>query len=360
MTTTRPASKEGGGRTKVSEGRVTFYLFERGRSRPSKQHAWSRAARTVSGGPCSIRAMAVCSVRCAKRLGEQRRGAPGRALQGQLYWLLLVQPRVRLAELPLVVVVQGRRAGVPRHVLPHEGRRGERERESGEAVRGDPTFVRQKCPTDAPVHIGMLAWDPPLPGHPCGQYELAQSTSASPDICSLRAKSLGLTSTMSSWASDLLGHAGRALEAVSTATAKKDEPTSDHIRRCGRCLVAGDSLVESSPHTLSASGPGRTHYAQTLRIHDTPNAPSVVPTAHTDTPSRHRQTWSPKTSPTTILFLIEERRACPTLTRGAASHSPTRRASARAPAPSTSSCQSPRASPLPRAPSPARAVCAAL
>ena len=48
----------------------------------------------------------------------------------------------------------------------------------------------------------------------------------SPDICSLRAKSLGLTSTMSSWASDLLGHAGRALEAVSTATAKKDEPKS--------------------------------------------------------------------------------------------------------------------------------------
>ena len=45
----------------------------------------------------------------------------------------------------------------------------ERERESGEAVRGDPTFVRQKCPTDAPVHIGMLAWDPPLPGHPFEQ-----------------------------------------------------------------------------------------------------------------------------------------------------------------------------------------------
>ena len=137
MTRTRPASKEGGGRTKVSEGRVTFYLLERGRSRPSKQHAWSRAARTVSGGPCSIRAMAVCSVRCAKRLGEQRRGAPGRALQGQLYWLLLVQPRVRLAELPLVVVVQGRRAGVPRHVLPHEGRRVERERERGGERRPD-------------------------------------------------------------------------------------------------------------------------------------------------------------------------------------------------------------------------------
>ena len=165
MTTTRPASKEGGGRTKVSEGRVTFYLFERGRSRPSKQHAWSRAARTVSGGPCSIRAMAVCSVRCAKRLGEQRRGAPGRALQGQLYWLLLVQPRVRLAELPLVVVVQGRRAGVPRHVLPHEGRRGERERERRGGERR-PDLCASEMPNrraGTHRHAGM---GPTSPGAP--------------------------------------------------------------------------------------------------------------------------------------------------------------------------------------------------
>ena len=56
---------------------------------------------------------------------------------------------------------------------------------------------------------------------------------------------------MSSWASDLLGHAGRALEAVSTATAKKDEPTSDHIRRLP---AAGTVPTPRESHSVTPIG----------------------------------------------------------------------------------------------------------